>query len=352
MKRDVKVGLLVAAVVCGLAAVLLGGGLVGREPGVTPALAVAHDEAPPPGEDADVAGPESAARDSSEEIAPPPEEEPATLADEPDGPDSDGRDGRLDGGLDGGLDNGPDPISSDPATNAPDADPASAPQALPAVAASERDGSATESSAAPSEPEAELDEPGVAVETLPTIGPDLLDEPSTPVEPLPQLSIAERPEPSMASLSAATPRQEEFAAARVTGKRLYVVKRGESFFTITKKLFGTVRYFPEVQKANPDVDPRRLRPGQVIAIPAVARVTLREEHLATPEDMKPKPAKVYLEQDATHLIRPGETLEGISKRYYNRRQKWRHILRANLGRIGSPKRLRPGIRIVIPALTE
>ncbi len=55
MKRDVKVGLLVAAVVCSLAAVLLGGGLVGREPGVTPALAVTHDEAPPPGEDADVA---------------------------------------------------------------------------------------------------------------------------------------------------------------------------------------------------------------------------------------------------------------------------------------------------------
>ena len=193
------------------------------------------------------------------------------------------------------------------------------------------------------------------METPPSIGPDVLHEPSTPVESPPQLSIHERTgrtERSMAPLSAAAPRAEEFAAARVTGKRLYVVKRGESFFTITKKLFGTVRYFPEVQKANPDVDPRRLRPGQVIAVPAPAGATLREEFIATPENMKPKAPKVYLEQDTTHLIRPGETLEGISKKYYDRRQKWRHIFRANLGRIRSPKRLKPGIRIVIPALTE
>ena len=38
MKRDVKVGLFVAAVVCGLAAVLLGGGLSARTPGPVPAL--------------------------------------------------------------------------------------------------------------------------------------------------------------------------------------------------------------------------------------------------------------------------------------------------------------------------
>jgi nucleoid-associated protein YgaU len=336
MKRDVKVGLLVAAVVCGLAAVLLGGGLVGREPGITPALAVTHDEAPPLGEDPDAAGPDATVRDPSEDIGPP----------------TDG----LDTGGDNGLDDGPDPISTDAAADdAPDAEAASAPETLPAVAVSEREEPATESAAAPSEPEPELDEPGVAVETPPTIGPNLLDEPATPVEPLPQLSIAERPErrePSVAPLSAEAPRPEEFAEARVTSKRLYVVKRGESFFTITKKLFGTVRYFPQVQKANPDIDPRRLRPGQVIAVPTPAGATLREEFLATPEDMKPKPPRVFLEHDATHLIRPGETLEGISKKYYDRRQKWRHILRANLGRIRSPKRLKPGIRIVIPALTE
>ncbi|MHC4502360.1 MAG: LysM peptidoglycan-binding domain-containing protein, partial [Planctomycetota bacterium] len=310
-----------------------------------------HDEAPSLQEDTDLSDPDAAAQDPSDVIAPP-EEEPATLADEPDGPDSDG----LDAEADIELDDGPDPISTDPAADdATDAEAASAPEALPAVASGEGDEPATEGAAAPGDPEAGLDEPGVAVETPPSIGPDMLHEPSTPVESPPQLSIyeqSERPEPSVAPLSAEAPRAEEFAAAQVTGKRLYVVKRGESFFTITKKLFGTVRYFPAVQKANPDVDPRRLRPGQVIAIPAPAGATLREEFIATPEDMKPKPPRVYLERDTTHLIRPGETLEGISKKYYDRRQKWRHILRVNPGRIRSPKRLKPGIRIVIPALTE
>jgi murein DD-endopeptidase MepM/ murein hydrolase activator NlpD len=53
-------------------------------------------------------------------------------------------------------------------------------------------------------------------------------------------------------------------------------------------------------------------------------------------------------EDRTHVVRPGETLRGISARYLGSPRRWQEIQRLNPD-IADPDRLRPGQRIRMPA---
>lgn len=378
MKRDVKVGLLVAAVVCGLAAMLLGGGLVGRRPESTPALSLGRDEAPAeagPGagiEESSTA-PQEAPREAPEEIAPPPEADPVVPGEDPLAAESDGPGGRPeaiattpDTGGAVSFDSPPQGPSAEGAIEADVAAGLEGARALVSLEAYKADEAAAESTDEPPEAVPPVEEPSIGVfetppVTEPVAGPGAdpvaLEEPGVPVEDPPRLSVDERtlppvgfsPEgPDGARSPDAT--LAELVAARSRPKHLYVVKQGESFFTIAKKLFGSVGCYPDILKANPDVTPKKLRPGQVIAVPDIEGAELREEFLAPPEDLKPRGPIVYLEEDTTHVVRAGETLGDIAKEYYKSAVKWPHILRANSGL--DPRRLRADARIVVPALKE
>ena len=62
-----------------------------------------------------------------------------------------------------------------------------------------------------------------------------------------------------------------------------------------------------------------------------------------PLDPKSEPQTVT----ATHVVAPGETLYGLSRRYLGRGERWPEIAAANPG--VSPKRLRPGTVLHLPA---
>lgn len=47
----------------------------------------------------------------------------------------------------------------------------------------------------------------------------------------------------------------------------YVVKKNDSFSTISSRLYGTQKYWKEIQELNPTVDPLKLRPGSEIRVP-------------------------------------------------------------------------------------
>jgi len=332
MKRDVKVGLLVAAVVCGVAAILLGGGLVGEEPPPAPILAIADDPA--------AASTEALPAEVTESIVPPVEdeiildagvEEPAdadlvAMATAPAGGDELAEaEAEADAFL--RLDFSNDLVLPDVA----------APQQTPPIAdvpASESpdvwEGSAP--SVGDADPAVPVDVPAVA---------EVAQEPAVPEITAPPAPPAVDVAPPATGVSTPVP---------LVTDHYYEVQNGDSFFTISKKLFGTVRYFPDLQKANPDIDPRRLRAGMKIAVPTIAGASPRKELLKSAEEATRREPRVFLAQDKIHVVQPGEILESISFKYYGRRQKWRHIVRANPGL--DPKSLRPGMRIVVPALTE
>jgi nucleoid-associated protein YgaU len=49
-----------------------------------------------------------------------------------------------------------------------------------------------------------------------------------------------------------------------------------------------------------------------------------------------------------HVVRKGETLWGISKKYYGSANHWQNILQANRSSIKDPKKLQSGTELIIP----
>lgn len=58
-------------------------------------------------------------------------------------------------------------------------------------------------------------------------------------------------------------------ATTMAATRTYKVTEGDTsgFWGISKKVYGTSKHFGLIEKANPNVDPRRLRPGTMLRIP-------------------------------------------------------------------------------------
>lgn len=55
--------------------------------------------------------------------------------------------------------------------------------------------------------------------------------------------------------------------ARVTGGRTYRFRKGDSLWTVSRRLYGSAKYVRAIMEANGIEDPRRIRPGTVLRIP-------------------------------------------------------------------------------------
>jgi nucleoid-associated protein YgaU len=53
-----------------------------------------------------------------------------------------------------------------------------------------------------------------------------------------------------------------------SGTRTVEVQKGDTFYSLASKYLGNSNYHYKIQSANPDIDPRRLKPGMKIKIPA------------------------------------------------------------------------------------
>jgi nucleoid-associated protein YgaU len=91
-------------------------------------------------------------------------------------------------------------------------------------------------------------------------------------------------------------------------------------------------FIKEIVRANPGLNPKRLRPGRKIAIPNPSGFF---------RDKSPREARVY-------EVQIGDTLESIARTHLGRKSRWREIIDLNPGL--DPKRLRPGQKILLPAL--
>ncbi len=78
------------------------------------------------------------------------------------------------------------------------------------------------------------------------------------IPPLPSRAI--KP-PSYAGISAGK------ITTSLTGQKTYVVKAGDSFWTIAQANYGQGKYEYLIAKANPSVVPRKLEPGQKLTLP-------------------------------------------------------------------------------------
>jgi nucleoid-associated protein YgaU len=125
------------------------------------------------------------------------------------------------------------------------------------------------------------------------------------------------------------PAPEALAAGTVA------VRKGDTLGAIAERVLGSAEEWPRLVKANPGVDPKRLKPGQVLVVPG-----------AVPRN----PPSVAGSAGSTRRYEVGrnDTLEKISLRFYGTRTRWIDILEANRAAIGSPERLQVGTTLQIP----
>lgn len=53
--------------------------------------------------------------------------------------------------------------------------------------------------------------------------------------------------------------------------KYYTVQRDDTFWSISRRVYGSGKYWKSIQDANPDVSPERLMVGQKIVIPEIAK---------------------------------------------------------------------------------
>lgn len=126
----------------------------------------------------------------------------------------------------------------------------------------------------------------------------------------------------------------------------HVVKQGETFATIAASYYARNDLADVIAKANPLVDPTRLKPGRVILVPkdpGNIQGTPR-----TPPPTTPAPGSISYPDAREHTIASGDTLSGISLKYYGTTANAMLIFEANKSKLKSPDDLRIGVKLVIP----
>ena len=138
----------------------------------------------------------------------------------------------------------------------------------------------------------------------------------------------------------------------LTGQRTYIVRAGQTLTSIASDLYGDPHAWMLILKANPKLNPSRLRVGAKIQIPDPAAV-------------RPHPAvvvpasQVVLADDVTdasapsgqtYRVKPGDTLYRIAKRVLGSGSRSDALFELNRDVIGSnPARLTLGMLLRIPS---
>lgn len=139
----------------------------------------------------------------------------------------------------------------------------------------------------------------------------------------------------------------------------YTVQKGDTPSKIAAKLLGRASLWTLIAEANPGLDPKRMKIGQVLKIPARpdAQGATAQAPQPTPVQgvVPPTPPTTTVTEPAstaerTIVVQPGETLTGISRRELKSSARWREIQALNEDVLHGSDKLRGGMKLRIPAL--
>lgn len=126
----------------------------------------------------------------------------------------------------------------------------------------------------------------------------------------------------------------------------YTVQAGDTFQTISRRVYGTSAHADAIARANALKDPKRLKPGQTLRVPK------------DPSNVQGKPTTVEVQvpiqepqaapSDQTYEVKPGDSLSSIAQKFYGTVKHADLIYKANGNQLASPDKLRVGQKLVIP----
>jgi nucleoid-associated protein YgaU len=143
----------------------------------------------------------------------------------------------------------------------------------------------------------------------------------------------------------------------------YVVQPQDNFWSISRKKYGTSRYFHALAELNKEriPDAGRMRPGMKVSTPPAEML---EEHysqflppgtkvqVTAGEDAfaKVTPTGFLVSPDGTPKYRTGEhdTLSEIAAKHLGRSSRWIQIYEMNRDKLSNPNQLKVGTELVLP----
>lgn len=173
--------------------------------------------------------------------------------------------------------------------------------------------------------------------------------------PSPIVTIAPRPTPQPTSPASNNPAQPDDPANPTPPTpdfdpnaiipptfQIYTASADDTMSSIAERFYGTPTYAGQIARANPTIDPVRLRPGTEIKVPTDPRNIqgIPADPALQPGD--PEPA--FTE----YVVVSNDTLSAIAKSFYGKSILWTHIRDANPQINQQGTNLRPGMTIRLP----
>jgi len=136
-----------------------------------------------------------------------------------------------------------------------------------------------------------------------------------------------------------------------TGPRTHKVQPGETFVTIARAVYGNGKYFKALEKANPKVDPRALKPGMAIQLPPASEVKQPARTAGKAQARSPQSGPAAASDGSTYTVQKDDSLYKIAHRLYpGKRGIEDELYLLNKQVIGPDStKLKPGMVLKLPA---
>jgi nucleoid-associated protein YgaU len=153
-------------------------------------------------------------------------------------------------------------------------------------------------------------------------------------------------------------------AALNDAEDVYVVQPQDNFWTISRKRYGTARYFRALAEINKQhvPDPTRMRPGTRIRTPAteiletqfaqyLPRGSAIEVASGERQSTTPRPTGFFVSSVGKPMYRTGDkdTLSNIAGRHLGRASRWTEVFELNRDKLASPNQVKIGLELALPA---
>ena len=139
-----------------------------------------------------------------------------------------------------------------------------------------------------------------------------------------------------------TPPAKSTTSAAAPAGAEYTVKSGDTLEAIARAQLGDGQKWRSIVEMNPGLDPKALKVGQKLKMPAGGTATAKESSAPT--------SGAANSATNTYTVQKGDTLVAIARKFYGGDSDWKRILDANTSVLkGDAAALRPGMKLTIPA---
>jgi len=155
-------------------------------------------------------------------------------------------------------------------------------------------------------------------------------------------------------LGASTPVEQPIARVELIPPEFteHIVAPNELMQTIAKRYYGSIDDWTIIAKANPRVDPKKLRPGMVLLIPK-DKDNIQGKLVGV--DTPPGVITTHHETESKvieYVVRPGDSLSVISQRIYGSSRHARFIFESNRDILRSMDAISVGQLLRLPPLDQ